>query len=904
MNFKLIICFLFSLNVFSQTDEITYYKANADVNFREGPSTKFEVLNIINIDDTIQLLETTNTSWSKIKYKGETGYSSLRFFEKLNLKSENENITLEPSSNLDDDISTGNWTPWFLAGGILSLITFLLGRYKKNRDTAILLSLFFGFMGLQKFYLGKYIQGVFSLLFFWTAIPFLIGLWDMISMTIKGNAEFKLKYRNHQSDNHTSSKKIKTNITSRNVKYKINSETEVSNASSKKYSSISNDNTTKKHNNKIAYSKLSNSSIELDKSETTNNRSDIKVSNEFLNTADKVIENYQSKLKDDSIIDIGEETFDLKIKDSNFEGNNHTPNKNQSENKNEELSGVPYWGKYYVYSYDEIDRANYAQKRFYKYFRDRLLNDEWTDIKGNTNYAFILYFELLELFEKNQDIILLEKQLKLLGECCSETRSYSYSSLLRILNKETNQYSKDKLEQLRDPSLKYELGFADYDPYSYRLGRIYKEKLNLSEKHEEWLNKFYNSSNVFNSIEGCCTTIINHFLHSLDSLDHYLISIGSSLEKEVDFLKGKMKKSDLTYGNVFAHNYMGERIQEEIYQTLYRRVENSVREKYHHKRKISVDFSITEKKLHLHFEERLGEALDEILNQAKDLIIEPNLNTQISLNAQNVNRWKIEFKEISSSLNSKGKNTFIKKIQKLEAANKKNPNVENILFEASKTIAKYDKIKALEYYAKYIDYDLNSDKIHNKKLTKTVQKSLFRDEEQLSEFKKIIQKLIDNKNLKATLTEIKEFYTPKRKKIILNPVDIEEAKNRHNKTINILSAYLEDDEEEGEVNNEEDQEVKMSFTSGTLYENSLFNEQLGLNKIHQELILKIAESAFSITQNSVEEIALKHGQLKNQLIDSVNELCSDFLEGEFLIEEDEEFYIMEESFYEELIKKY
>lgn len=42
--------------------------------------------------------------------------------------------------------------------------------------------------------------------------------------------------------------------------------------------------------------------------------------------------------------------------------------------------------------------------------------------------------------------------------------------------------------------------------------------------------------------------------------------------------------------------------------------------------------------------------------------------------------------------------------------------------------------------------------------------------------------------------------------------------------------------------------------------------------------------------------------MKNQLIDSINEICSDMLEGEFIIEEDENYYVIEESFYNELIK--
>ena len=41
---------------------------------------------------------------------------------------------------------------------------------------------------------------------------------------------------------------------------------------------------------------------------------------------------------------------------------------------------------------------------------------------------------------------------------------------------------------------------------------------------------------------------------------------------------------------------------------------------------------------------------------------------------------------------------------------------------------------------------------------------------------------------------------------------------------------------------------------------------------------------------------------KNQLVDSINDLCSQFLDGEALIQEEEENYIIEKSYYKELLR--
>jgi len=109
-------------------------------------------------------------------------------------------------------------------------------------------------------------------------------------------------------------------------------------------------------------------------------------------------------------------------------------------------------------------------------------------------------------------------------------------------------------------------------------------------------------------------------------------------------------------------------------------------------------------------------------------IVHPDNETQIELNAQNVNRWKTGFNEVKDSFQKNEINKFIYGVIALEETNQKNPNIENIFFEASKFIAKYDKVQSLKYYAKYIYYDLKSVKFDNKELTKTVQKSLFKSQ--------------------------------------------------------------------------------------------------------------------------------------------------------------------------------
>lgn len=65
----------------------------------------------------------------------------------------------------------------------------------KNRISAALLALFLGGLGAHKFYLGKTGMGILYLLFFWTAIPAIIGLIEAIQLFSMSDTEFSMKYR-------------------------------------------------------------------------------------------------------------------------------------------------------------------------------------------------------------------------------------------------------------------------------------------------------------------------------------------------------------------------------------------------------------------------------------------------------------------------------------------------------------------------------------------------------------------------------------------------------------------------------------------------------------------------------------------------------------------------------------
>lgn len=595
---------------------------------------------------------------------------------------------------------------------------------------------------------------------------------------------------------------------------------------------------------------------------------------------------------DKSIIDVNTEILNLTIE--------------RSMSKSEGLIEPPYWEHSYIYTYGEINLATKAQKEYYYYFKNKVLNNEFVDICGYTNYAFILYFDFLNEYGNHRDIILLKKQFRLVGQICPATKSYSLRSLQNELRKRSDfDEILMRLNDIGESNSHLDYDYSHYNPDKYKLGHRYKKKLELDKQEVRWLNKFYNPINVFTSIEKCCIATIKQYIFIVKELNKQLIKKGTTLAKEVAFFKEELNRfytnrynSELGY---YDASYISSAAESDVYLTIFKRVENSVRESFGHKRKISGDFPYADKSLSEEFEIKFGNLLNELIIAFIDDIEEPNIETQIELNTQNVNRWRIEFNTLKGSFEIEDKTKFINGILLIEETNQKNPNIENIFFETSKFIAKYDKIQSLKYYAKYIYYNLKSNKFKNKKLTKTVRESLFKTDEQLSDYNNILAELIRTSDIQKALNDIAYIYLPERKKIKLDKSVIKDVELKHEGTVRLLSEYLETDKKETDYSDTKNEEIVKSFIP-TNITNSIFISQIIIGKIQEELITKIVANSFEIHQNEVDEFATKNGLFKNQLIDSINEACAEYLQGEVLIEEDNENYVIEESYYKEIVQ--
>lgn len=70
---------------------------------------------------------------------------------------------------------------------------------KINKTTLILLAFFLGGVGGHKFYLGKVGQGIFYLLFFWTFVPGIIALIELIVYATMSEDQINRKYSSNSA---------------------------------------------------------------------------------------------------------------------------------------------------------------------------------------------------------------------------------------------------------------------------------------------------------------------------------------------------------------------------------------------------------------------------------------------------------------------------------------------------------------------------------------------------------------------------------------------------------------------------------------------------------------------------------------------------------------------------------
>jgi len=450
-----------------------------------------------------------------------------------------------------------------------------------------------------------------------------------------------------------------------------------------------------------------------------------------------------------------------------------------------------------------------------------------------------------------------------------------------------------------------------------RLGTQYRKKLSLSPQQVDWLDKFWPSQNVFVAIKGCREATVRLYLQALPALEAAMLTAGTALGQVVTATQQQSvrlrKAAQGAYSwSEYEERYVREQAEATVYSTIFRRCENVVREAYGNKRRLAAEFSGLDGALGSELERQVGQPLDALLPTLIATIDAPDEATELELNLQNVTRWKQQLDQLATQLSGSTTRAFVEGVQQLGQRNARNPALENIFFDASKLMAKYDREEALRFYVQYVYHDLNSVTINSKPLAKTIQKSLFPQPEQLQRFEAVVGQLARDKDLAQALAQVPTVYARQRRKIELDLGAIQQVQYQHAGTVELLNEYLQDDPEPT-LAPSPSETVELPVASPAQEEEiqllvpvaappalgSPVATGWGLSAMQQALLAFFAEQALVLPQAQVEAFARQHGVLRNQLIDSLNEQCYEHLD-DVLIEEEGDTYTIYEPYYQQL----
>jgi hypothetical protein len=562
---------------------------------------------------------------------------------------------------------------------------------------------------------------------------------------------------------------------------------------------------------------------------------------------------------------------------------------------------VPQWFHRYIYSYNDFKYTTAEQAAFYRIFKSSFLKGEYFDVEGNTNYFFILLFDLLNDFADQKDLDRVEEQMTTLATYYPRTRVYAIPFLIKRLE-EMRLWTASV--EVRGRHLQNNQGSHGFEGNYWGLGARYKTKLNLDASDTALLDTLYYSSNNFFEIEFCALQILKLFLNAVKRLRAAYEAEATDLDTQYAALTDVILRKHYRY-HTNSWNYKNGHVsaRNDIYLMLLKHCENTIREHYGHKRKLNIEFSeLLEVKQQLENRvfSKINNCMPELLSEVEVL----DEKTDVELYAQNTGRWKIVFEALTNNFTDADGKAFTEKIIVLGELNRRNPSVENIFYEASKFIAKKDKAAALNLYVRYLHYDLKSFTFDNKPLTKTIQKSLFATPEQMRDFELVVAGLIRTKDLDQALSAISGFYEVRRKKIQLDKASIEQVNMRHAGTVELLNEYLAEEPEMGaasvSMRTMNTDEVAIDIKPEHRATQSIFIAELLLTPAQVEALEKFAKASFVLSASDLDLFAREKGLFTSGLVDGINEACYEHLD-DILINAEEEDFVINQNYYQRIL---
>jgi hypothetical protein len=548
--------------------------------------------------------------------------------------------------------------------------------------------------------------------------------------------------------------------------------------------------------------------------------------------------------EEDDVIDV-----DTEVKPASYEKNSFV---------------VPVWAHQYVYSASELRQASQEQQAFYARYKADFLKGHHWDLQGNTNYGFILMFELLADYQRHKDLNLLEYQLRDLEISCPRTKPYAKSNLSQLMRAAGDF---DGVQRL-------------YDNFTWDWREKYVKALSLNKKQAALLKDVWLPSSQFIQIEFCTQELVRLYI----SASHYWQK-NTDKSAEYEFLGDLIARKQNRYRNGSPnYKYTIEHCGPTIAAYILRYCESRLRAYLGHNRKVNVAGYLDHAEVQAALQERVIARIEPAMAEWLAQVPATDEAVETALNAISPTRWKTKLELSTANFQRLGSAGFRQAADQELRLNVRNPSLDVIFQEIVKFLAGQDKPVALQYQLRYSHYCFGIKKTDPKPMPKNLQKVLFKTEEQSARFEGLVSGLKGGQDLAELLLIAADFYLPIRKKIQLDPTLISQAEHRYEGTVEQLNEYLQEEE-------------LVELLAAPVV---TANYAVTLTAIQSGLIELFTQHDYRLDAAGIDGYCQSAGAMRGALINSINENCYELLD-DLLIEEDEGQYTINPNYYQQLL---
>ena len=470
----------------------------------------------------------------------------------------------------------------------------------------------------------------------------------------------------------------------------------------------------------------------------------------------------------------------------------------------------------------------------------------------------------------------------------------------------------------------YYTSHRNYYPSYTLLGTSYETQLGLQRKEVIWLNKFTPPTHAFMQIEEAREATVRFYVSVMNELEQRCKKAGSTLPKRVKELdESTQTYSYHYYDRAYLSRYTaGNKVGAAVYLTLFHRCENAVREQFAFKLfNADVYFSKRDDPDQL-FNQYFGDVVQALLLPLARALPPPDESLEQALNHADPDRWKPVFAQLLARLPA-DPTGFAAGVYDLGLANDRNPNVSIIYLEAVRQLGALDREATVDLYLHYLYYGLRRYPFRPKPLLKRMLKALFPRPEHLARFEALSEELLRERDLGAAIDGVPGIYLQERKKIELDMGAVQAVRQQHAGTVELLNEYLREapataapaktpaepptkpppppKKAAARRAAKPTAATKSPDVSGAAPAPAVtFAAGLHPSAAQQELLRGFAAGAFALPTATVEALARRHGLLRHQLVDGLNDACEALLD-DVLIEESDAGYTIYEPHYRKLI---